>query len=128
MDHKKPRGMNAINQILSGYAGQPATLAELMVCFKTSATLRRVWKQARAEMGPAARTPAQPQQPQAHTEQVPEQRPPSPRPAAWGNAILNDGGGAEWGDGATPAKAEEPAVKSEQPSEPIKTFGSGSWG
>lgn len=55
MDHKKPRGMNAINQILSSYAGQPATLAELMVCFKTSATLRRVWKQARAEMGPAAR-------------------------------------------------------------------------
>lgn len=54
----KPRGMIAVNQILSTYAEQPATLADLLACMRTSATLRAVWKAARAEMGTAP--PAQP--------------------------------------------------------------------
>lgn len=155
-EHHRAGGMIAVNQQLSAIAGKPATLKQLLVCFKSNALLRRAFRYAlQAELSPKVKERPRLRllAPQAHLQQLQpqikpapepaappvqqpapapapaiEQRPPSPRPAAWGNAILNDGGGAEWGDGATPAKAEEPAVKSEQPSEPIKTFGSGSWG
>ena len=126
-------GPAKINLYLSNIVGRRFGIADLYAAAQHQPALRAAIKAAADASAPAkpASPVAQLQQPQARTEQVPEQRPPSPRPAAWGNAILNDGGGAKWGDGAAPAKAEvpeaEPAAKSES-SEPIKTFGSGSWG
>lgn len=124
LEKPKARGAQAVNNILSIYAEQPATLAELLACMKTSAKLRSVWKAVRAEMG----TPTHKRKATAQTEQAQQhERPPSPRPAAWGNAVMNEGGGAKWGDGAAPAKVEEPAAQSESSGQ---TFGgSGStWG
>lgn len=106
---QKLRGMSAINRILSDYAGQPATLAELMACMKTSATLRNVWRQVRAEMGTTpAPAPLQQLQEQQQ-QQLTEQRPPSPHPVPrkWGTGDYGEG---TWGGttGPEPAKAPMP--------------------
>lgn len=98
----KARGMSAINNILSGYAGRPATLAELMLCFKASAALRRVWKQARLAMGEQpAKLPRK-----RLLAQHPAERPEQPAPAL------------------LPQPPAEPGPKWSESC----TFGKGSWG
>lgn len=94
---RRPAGMVAINAQLTAIAGQPATLKQLMACLKTSATLRRAWRNARAalvESPPHAPlpAPAQPQQP------APEPAPaPTPEPLKWGPSTGTFGGGLSWG-------------------------------
>ena len=129
---RRPAGMIAVNAQISAAAGQPATLKQLLQCLQSNATLRRAWRNARknlvVEQLPQVQQPQQPQQPQQQQQQqqqqqpepaakppeaapAVEQRPPSPRPIAWGSAVCNDGGGVKWGDGAAPAKALPEADK-----------------
>lgn len=112
----KARGMTAINNTLSTYAGQRATLAELMLCFKASAALRRVWKQARSTMGqPPVKLPRK-RLLQPPLAQHPAERPEQPQPAP---ALLPE----------QPAQRPEPPAEPAQPKwSETQKFGSGTWG
>lgn len=110
-------GMIYINEKLSAIAGQPATLAQLMLCFQTNAALRRAWKNARsalvvappaAQLQPLPATPACPAPP----------APPAPAPAPLAPIAPIAP--------AQPAQPAQPAAP--QWSETGGKFGSGKWG
>lgn len=110
-------GMVYLNEKLSAIAGQPATLAQLMLCFQTNAALRRAWKNARsalvvappaAQLQPLPATPACPAPP----------APPAPAPAPLAPIAPIAP--------AQPAQPAQPAAP--QWSETGGKFGSGKWG
>ena len=128
LEKPKARGAQAVNNILSIYAEQPATLAELLACMKTSAKLRSIWRQVRAEMGSPV--------PKRSVTMLAQQqhRPPSPPTTRrhWGEGDFGEG---RWDERKGPAPAKAPVPEAAAPSETSETneaggakFGSGSWG
>lgn len=119
--NRRAGGMIAVNQQLSAIAERPATLKQLLACFKSNAALRRAFRYAlQAELSPKAKSRPRGRllAPQAQLQQLqpvppPEQPQPPPAPAELPEQ---------------PAQRPEPPAETGQKWSETKKYGSGTWG
>lgn len=121
---RRPAGMVAVNQQLSAIAGGPATLKQLLQCFKSNALLRRAFRYALQEQlnpkvkaAPRLRLLAPQAQLQALPKPAAPTAPEQPAPLPTAPAPI-----------APERPASDPAPEPAKWSGSVGTFGSGTWG